>query len=365
MSRFPLESAATFAACVVAAAVASWLPSVSWGSAALAAGTIFLGFTALRSARSVRERQDAVPLLLMAGGVCFAALGALLGTMLGAASIVTGGMALIGAGVSGAGLAAAGRRWREVRDQIEDLRSRLVRREGDVRAQAERIRRLDRSDPVTGLMNRRGFAAAAEQALAECEAARAPLALLLIDLGAPMLPLGDPDSRARSQKVARAARQAVRASDAVGLWDPGMLAVLLTRCEDPEPARQRLQNALRSEPAGRSGRAPIVAGLAIPPDGPWPDPEGLMAAAQAAMGAAREAPVGSTRPIWPMAWGLASTLVTHPAWKPSEATAEPEKPEEPRRTASEEQAGDGSGEAPGHTTSLPAHSGSPERPAEG
>lgn len=358
MSRFPIESAATFAACAVAATVASSLPSVSWGSASLAAGTVFLGFTAVRAARSVREANDAVPLLLMAGGVCFAAFGALLGTMLGGASIVTGGMALVGAGVSGAGLAQAGLRWREVRDQIEELRARLVRREGDVRAQAERIRRLDRADPVTGLMNRRGFAAAAEQALVECEAARDPLALLLVDLGTPLLPLGDPDARARSHRIARAAQQAVRASDAVGLWDPSLLAVLLTRCRDPEPARQRLQDAIRQlRTTGRGGRTPLVAGLAIPPDGPWPDPEGLMAAAQAAMGAAREAPVGSTRPIWPMAWGLASTLVTHPAWKPAEPDAAGQEV-----AAEEAPAG---GAANEHTSTLRANPDSPERPPEG
>jgi GGDEF domain-containing protein len=311
--RIPVEPLATFAACVVAAGLASWLSAVSWSSAALAAGVVFLGVTAVRAARGMRERSDAIPLALMVGGVCFAAIGAMLGAVLGGGSLVAGGMALLGAGVCGAGLTAEGHRWREVREQLEDVRGRLVRREGDVRAQAERIRRLDRADPTTGLMNRRGFAAAAEQALSECERARQPLALLLVDLGNPLMTVGDQESRALAQRVARAARQSVRASDAVGLWDPSLLAVLLTRCRDPEPARQRLREVLPARTASNGGRSPLVAGLTIPPEGPWPDPEGLMAAAQAALGAAREAPIGSTRPIWPMAWGLASTLVTHPA----------------------------------------------------
>lgn len=319
MSRIPIEPVSSFAACVIAAGLAALIPAVTWSAAALAAGVVFLGVTALRTARGMRERRDALPLTLMVGGVCLAAIGAMLGAVLGGGSIAAGGVALLGAGVCGAGLNAEGRRWREVREQIEDLRARLVRREGDVRAQAERIRRLDRADPNTGLMNRRGFAASAEQALAECEAAREPLALLLVDLGTPLMAVGDQESRASAQRVARTAQQAVRASDAVGLWDPSLLAVLLTRCDDPEPARARLSEALADRIGARRGGSPLVAGLTIPPEGPWPDPEGLMAAAQAALGAAREAPIGSTRPIWPMAWGLASTLVTHPASDHDEA----------------------------------------------
>lgn len=314
MNRFPAESAATFGACVLAAAGASWLPGISWNSSALAAGSVFLVVTALQAARTTPDRADSVPLFLMAGGVCVAALGAMLAALLGGTSLLAGALALVGAGVSGAGLTAAARRWRESGEQMEELRSRLVRREGDVRAQAERIRRLDRSDLTTGLMNRRGLAIAAEQALAECEAASQPLALLLVDLGAPLLPgASEASDRERAARVARYARQAVRASDAVGLWDPGLLAVLLPRCREPEPARQRLYESLSAEARTWGPKPPVVAGLSIPPEGPWPDAEGLMSAAQAALSAAHHAPVGSTRPIWPMAWGLASTLVTHPS----------------------------------------------------
>jgi hypothetical protein len=268
----------------------------------------------------------------MAGGVCVAALGAMLAALLGGTSFLAGMLALVGAGVSGAGLTAAARRWRESGEQLEELRSRLVRREGDVRAQAERIRRLDRSDLTTGLMNRRGLATAAEQALAECEASSQPLALLLVDLGAPLLPgTSDASDRERAVRVARYARQAVRGSDAVGLWDPGLLAVLLPRCRDPEPARQRLHESLSAEARTWGPKPPVVAGLTIPPEGPWPDAEGLMSAAQAALSAAHHAPVGSTRPIWPMAWGLASTLVTHPSPRSSDRTLRQEERQEERQ----------------------------------
>ncbi len=198
------------------------------------------------------------------------------------------------------------------RNEVEVLRSRLARREGDVRAQADRIRRLDLHDGATRLLNRRGFVRAAEESLRTCADERQSLALLLIDTEGRLDDRDSLQGRALSRRLGRAVGRAVRGSDVAGRWDAGLLALLLPHCEDTRPAIERLRASL-SKAGITEGEDFRFAGVSIGPQGPWPDAEGLMAAAQAALGAARSAPKDADVAVWPIDWGLASLNQTHPA----------------------------------------------------
>ncbi len=188
--------------------------------------------------------------------------------------------------------------------EAESLRARLARREGDVQAQAERIRRLDLLDPATGLLNRRGFSLALEAALGECAEEEEPLALLLVGLEEPLATNPATTEGRRARLVGRALQQAVRGSDQAGRWSASLLALLLPRCEDARPAVERLRRGLAD--TGAPEEDVRVAGIHVGPRGPWPDGETLFAAARAALEAARRAPAGAEPPVWPVDWGLAS-----------------------------------------------------------
>ena len=138
--------------------------------------------------------------------------------------------------------------------EAEDLRARLLRREGDVRVQAERIRRLDLRDPATGALNARAFDDALTDALEEMEPeCGMPIALLLIEL---------PDSAAIPAAV-EAARRAVRASD------------IVARLDERE-----------------------IAGITVPPGSPPPRPDRLLEAA------GRVDDTAGAQAVWPLEWGL-------------------------------------------------------------
>ncbi len=214
------------------------------------------------------------------------------------ACLLPGGMLLAAAA---ARAVADGRR---TAAEVEWLRARLARREGDVQAQAERIRRLDLLDPATGLLNRRGFSLALESALGECAGEERPLALLLVGLEEPLATNPATTEGRRARLLGRAVQQAVRGSDQAGRWGASVLALLLPRCEDPRPAVDRLRRGLAG--AGVDGEAVRVAGIHVGPRGPWPDGDTLLAAARAALEAARRGPAGAEPPVWPVDWGLAS-----------------------------------------------------------
>ena len=243
------------------------------------------------------RRAPAAPRIL-AAGLLLAAAGAALPMLPGAPPWLQPAILLAAALAVGTGAALAVRSLEDADAEATDLRDTLARREGDVRAQAERLRRVDQFDPATGLLHRRAFAAAAAEALETCAAVAAPLALILVELRESR-PTLDP------RNCGRAVRAAVRGSDVAGVWERNLLALLLPRCHDPKPAVRRL--AARLEEAGaRPGVSAHLAGVTISSRGPWPDAEGLMASASAALAAARRAPAGADVALWPIDWGLAA-----------------------------------------------------------
>lgn len=194
----------------------------------------------------------------------------------------------------------------------DELRARLTRREGDVRTQAERIRRLDLFERDSGLLNARGFLAATSRALAECEARQEPLALLLVEMRAG-LEDGPKDARGKAgaRLAARAVTSAVRGSDVAGRLAPDRFAILLAGCRDPRPALGRLERALASLEQDGGPKAGL-GGVTVAERGPWPDADGLVSAASAALAAAGQSDFHGVVPtLWPIEWGLASARASH------------------------------------------------------
>lgn len=158
--------------------------------------------------------------------------------------------------------------------ELASLRSRLVRREGDVRAQADRIRQLDMHDAATGVLNRRGFVVGSESALARCATQLESAALILIELREPLA--GGSAGATHAAKLTHAVNRALRGSDLVGRWDDRTLVALLPCCNDSGPALVRLGQGLSEV----IGDAWSCGWISIDADGPRPDVEGLVAAAQ-------------------------------------------------------------------------------------
>lgn len=173
----------------------------------------------------------------------------------------------------------------------EQLRSRLVRREGDVRAQADRIRRLDLREGATGALNRRGLARAAAECLEACAASGEPLVAIAIRIDA------DSGRSTRTPSLAgrlsRALARSVRASDPIGHWDDETLLLILPACREIEPALSRVRSRL-----DELGLEPSRCGsVRFEPSGVWPDPEGLLAAAQASFARPAQAVGGRVLPF--------------------------------------------------------------------
>ncbi|MFN7964433.1 MAG: diguanylate cyclase [Acidobacteriota bacterium] len=197
---------------------------------------------------------------------------------LGSAWTIAAG-ALVSAAVLVAGLFGWSRSSSALQVELESLRSRLVRREGDVRAQADRIRQLDLHDNATGVLNRRGFALGAESALTRCNALREPAALILIELSEPLASVSGGAGAAHAARLSRAVNRALRGSDLVGRWDDRTLVALLPQCDDSGPALERLRGGLLE----LIGDAWSCSGISVEADGPWPEVEGLVAAAQTSL----------------------------------------------------------------------------------
>jgi GGDEF domain-containing protein len=239
--------------------------------------------------------------LALSGGLLLLASALVLGLSEGLEPWVAPALALGGAVLTAWGLARVLHLWQTLAEESESIRSRLARREGDVRAQADRIRRLDLYDQATGLLNRKGFTATLEQALSEAQEGAEPATLMLIELAEslPLVAVAQPDRWGR--RLGHAIKQAIRGSDSVGRWDARRVAILMPQCRDARPAVSRLVTVLATQ-AGVSRRDLVMAGIAIPENGPWPEVEALLVAAQHALAAARSAPAGAEVPVWPIDW---------------------------------------------------------------
>ena len=260
--------------------------------------------------------------LALSGGLLLLAAAQVLGLSEGLEPWVASAIALGGAVLTTWGLARALHLWQTLAEESESIRARLARREGDVRAQAGRIRRLDLYDQATGLLNRKGFTAALEQALSEAQEGNEPATLLLMELAEslPLVAIAQPDRWSR--RLGQAIKQAIRGSDAAGRWDARRIAVLMPHCRDARPAISRLVTVLATQ-AGVGRRDLVMAGIAIPENGPWPEVEALLVAAQHALTAARSAPAGAEVPVWPIDWSAGATPAPspHPSHAPLTAGA--------------------------------------------
>ncbi|MBP7148940.1 MAG: diguanylate cyclase [Acidobacteria bacterium] len=286
-------------AAVIAASGAAPLFGVPW-SAALGSAAALLLVGVAWLVLQLEWRLSRLAAGASAAGLLGLALGAGFAQLPGAPPWIVAAAAAPGAVVLAWGQARSLRAWARCHDARVELLERLARREADVRAQAERIRRLDLVDAGTGLLNRRGLATAMARALADATEHGAPLALLLVELPAQV----DPGERI-GRKLGQAVQQSVRGSDLAGRWDAGLLAVLLPRCEDHRPALRRLAASLAAASPDGS-RLAVIAGVTVAAGGPCPDAEGLVAAGLAALNAARRAPPAAEPVIWPLDWGLAA-----------------------------------------------------------
>ncbi len=311
MKFVALEGLGPFIAATLAALSAPTLVGARWSTAFAAAGLVGLILGAHRLLREGRA-SGVRAFHLMAAGLAIMALAPGVLLLPSRPLIFAGFAALAGAAICAGGVQRLSQRWQSLGEEITALRARLARREGDVRAQADRIRRLDLVDPVTGLANRRGFAHQVERSLHHAADESLPLALLLVELREALPEVGGSDPDGFGWRVGCALQRAVRGSDAGGRWDGNLLALLLPGCHDTRPAIARVRASLAEVGAGENDGTRL-AGVTIAADGPWPDAEGLMAATQAVLSAARRGPDRAEVPVWPIDWGLASLTTTHPA----------------------------------------------------
>jgi diguanylate cyclase (GGDEF)-like protein len=158
--------------------------------------------------------------------------------------------------------------------------------------EGERARRLARVDALTGLGNRRAFDEALATEIARAERAGAPLSVLVADLDG-FKAINDRWGHLAGDRclkeVAGAIRAAVREPDSCFRWGGDEFAVLLpgTDTADAEQVSTRLAESVAEECTSPGGQPMTIAwGTALLGDGQTP--EGLLAAADAALIAAKE-----------------------------------------------------------------------------
>ncbi len=126
----------------------------------------------------------------------------------------------------------------DVRAEIDSLRSeveRLAAELTDMRAHASLLESLAQEDPLTGLLNRRGFFRDLARAVAYRARYGTPIALLVVDLD-DFKPINDQYGHEAGDKalvhVATLIRNNVRASDSVGRLGGDEFAVILWQVEE-------------------------------------------------------------------------------------------------------------------------------------
>jgi diguanylate cyclase (GGDEF)-like protein len=134
--------------------------------------------------------------------------------------------------------------FQDVRAEIDSLRNevdRLAAELADLRAHASLLESLAQEDPLTGLLNRRGFFRELARAIAYRERYGTSIALLLADLDRFKL-LNDDHGHETGDRalvhLASVLRQHVRASDSIGRLGGDEFAVLLWQV-DEAGARQK------------------------------------------------------------------------------------------------------------------------------
>ena len=143
---------------------------------------------------------------------------------------------------------------RELRRRVEQLSVALE----EARAQAVRLEALAHEDPLTGLLNRRGFLRDLTRALAYGARYNAPAALLMVDLDA-FKPVNDRYGHGAGDRalrhVADMLRSRVRASDSVGRLGGDEFALIIWQVD--ELAAEQKARAIEDLVAN----APVTAGM--------------------------------------------------------------------------------------------------------
>lgn len=207
--------------------------------------------------------------------------------------------------------------------------------------QRDDLRQLATRDDLTGLVNRRFFLEAVEQALRRAERFPEPACLLYVDLDH-FKAVNDQAGHAVGDRVLSAVasrlRTAVRGADVVGRIGGDEFAVLIERLSSPGEAAivaRRVQEALSGSVEVEGERWPIAAsvGIALTDGGGGESAVELLARADQAMYSAKRTRAGTPAQAEPVdlrqpafaatATTPATTPATPPATAPAAATTAP------------------------------------------
>jgi diguanylate cyclase (GGDEF)-like protein len=154
--------------------------------------------------------------------------------------------------------------------------------------QADRLERLSRTDPLTGLGNRRHVEERLAAELARARRHGRELSLLVLDLDG-LKAVNDRHGHkagdAALRRVAAAIAQSSRASDVAGRWGGDEFVVLApdTASEDAAALAERIRRLAREAAGGEEAAPPLSVSIGVASLAPADDPEGLLRRADAAL----------------------------------------------------------------------------------
>lgn len=186
------------------------------------------------------------------------------------------------------------REHRELMTLRQTLEDRVDARTRDLEEANRRLADASRTDPLTGLPNRRGFVEGAERELARIRRAWRPCTLVLIDVDHIRRineTFGHATGDAVLQGVAREVRHILRGQDLVAHWSAEEFIALLpeTGLDDALQAVELLRRAILSHDMGREGeQVPVTLSFGIAEHRRGHTLEGTIAEAERALIRAHE-----------------------------------------------------------------------------
>jgi diguanylate cyclase (GGDEF)-like protein len=179
---------------------------------------------------------------------------------------------------------------------LDQLEARVADRTAELVAANAALEELSTVDELTGLLNRRGFMLLARQQLEAIRRSYDLGALVFVDVDG-LKQLNDTKGHeagdALLQMVASALRYACRGADVLARLGGDEFVILAAPPADLEPLRRRLRAAVESSGRDALGRRPSASmGFALVHPGDHRPLEGLLAEADAAMYAEKQARVG-------------------------------------------------------------------------
>ncbi|MEM6732961.1 MAG: GGDEF domain-containing protein, partial [Myxococcota bacterium] len=183
------------------------------------------------------------------------------------------------------------------RGRAEELERQVTKRTEELAEALKEVTRLSRTDPLTGLLNRRAFSEQAEQALRVADRHERSAALLMCDLDF-FKKLNDSHGHQAGDRMLAAAAKVflacVREIDIVGRYGGEEFIILLTETplESVPVIAERILHAVRSLPAseivgGRDALQTVSIGISIYPSN-GDDLEELIEKADKALYAAKD-----------------------------------------------------------------------------